>query len=186
MSATRLYLVRHGRASAGWDTAVDPVLDELGSQQAREVAQLLAPFGPMRVVTSPLVRCQQTAQPLCEAWTTTAEIRHEVAEIPSPEGVAMADRVEWLHVAVGGTWEALGPHYTAFRDELVDYVRNLSTNTVIFSHFVAINAVIGAIQDDDRLLIHRLDNCSITTIERDRDGILTLVQGGREVDTLIC
>lgn len=185
MNATRLYLVRHGRASAGWDTAVDPELDEFGRQQACDVAQRLAPLGPMRVVSSPLMRCQQSAQPLCEAWNTKAEIRHEVGEIPSPEGVTIADRVEWLRAAMVGTWEALGPRYTAYRDELVHYIRNLSVNTVIFSHFVAINAVIGAINDDDRLVIYRLDNCSVTIVDRDHDGGLTLVQSGREADTLI-
>lgn len=185
MSTTRLYLVRHGRASAGWDTAIDPELDALGRQQAKEVAQQLAPLEPMRVVSSPLVRCRQTAQPLCEAWKTTAEIRHEVAEIPSPEGVAIADRVEWLRLAMVGTWDALGPRYTAFRDELLDFVGQLTVDTVIYSHFVAINAVIGAICDDDRLVIHRLDNCSVTIIERDHAGGLTLVQSGHEADTLI-
>lgn len=185
MSVTRLYFVRHGRASAGWDTAVDPELDALGRQQSREVARQLAPLGPMRVATSPLMRCQQTAQPLCKAWKTTAEIRPEVGEIPSPEGVAIADRVEWLRLAMSGTWESLGPRYKAFRDELVNFVGQLSADTVIFSHFVAINAIIGAIGGDDRLVIYRLDNCSVTTIERDRNGGLKLIQSGREADTLI-
>lgn len=185
MSVTRLYLVRHGRAAAGWDTAIDPELDPLGHQQSREVAQQLAPLGPMDVITSPLRRCQQTAQPLCEMWKTKSEIRHEVAEVPSPEDVSISDRVEWLRLAMSGTWESLGPRYTMFRDELVNFVRQLSSNTVIFSHFVAINAIIGAIDDDDRLVIYRLDNCSVTTIDRSDDGGLKLVHSGREADTLI-
>lgn len=185
MSVTRLYLVRHGRASAGWDTAVDPQLDELGRQQSGDVARQLAPFGPLRVVTSPLVRCQQTAQPLCEVWSATAEIRHEVAEIPSPEGVSISDRVEWLRLAMGGTWKSLGPRYTDFRDQLLDFVDHVDSDTVIFSHFVAINAIIGAASNDDRFVIYRLDNCSVTMIDRDHDGRLTLVQHGHEADTLI-
>lgn len=185
MSATHLYLVRHGRAAAGWDTAIDPELDSLGHQQSREVAQEIAPLGPMHVITSPLRRCQQTAQPLCEMWETKTEVRHEVAEIPSPEGVSISDRVEWLRLAMSGTWESLGPRYTMFRDELVNFVRQLSSDTVIFSHFVAINAIIGAINDDDRLIIYRLDNCSVTKVEGDDNGGLRLVQSGREADTLI-
>ena len=35
---TRLYLVRHGRAAAGWDTDPDPGLDEIGRGQAQAVA----------------------------------------------------------------------------------------------------------------------------------------------------
>ena len=185
MSNSRLYFVRHGRAEAGWDTAVDPELDALGHQQSREIAQQLAPLGPMNVVTSPLKRCQQTAQPLCEAWMTRPVIRHEVAEIPSPEGVSIPDRVEWLRLAMSGTWESLGPRYTKFRDELVNFVSRLSNDTVIVSHFVAINAIIGKIKNDDHLVLYRLDNCSITTIECDGQGELKLIQSGREADTLI-
>jgi hypothetical protein len=31
---TRLHLVRHGRAAAGWDTDPDPGLDDIGRRQA--------------------------------------------------------------------------------------------------------------------------------------------------------
>lgn len=185
MSKTRLYLVRHGRASAGWDTAVDPELDALGRQQSRELAQYLAPLGPINVITSPLARCQQTAAPLCQTWKTVAEIRHEVAEIPSPEGVPISERVEWLRIAMSGTWESLGPRYTKFRDDLVNFIRQLGENTVVVSHFVAINAIIGKIENNDRLVLHRLDNCSVTILERNTYGEFKLIQVGREADTLI-
>jgi len=56
---------------------------------------------------------------------------------------------------------------------------------VIFSHFIAINAVIGGVLGDDRLVIRSLDNCSITIFERDATGNLSLVHGGHEADTLI-
>ena len=98
---TRVYLVRHGRAAAGWDVDPDPALDELGRGQAVEVARRLAPLGPLHLVSSPLLRCQQTAFPLGAAWGVGAAIEPAVAEIPSPEGVAMADRVEWLREAMG-------------------------------------------------------------------------------------
>ena len=185
MSTARLYFVRHGRAEAGWDTAVDPQLDTLGQQQSLEMAQQLEPLGPMNIVTSPLRRCQQTARPLCEAWEVEPVIRHEIAEIPSPVGVSIPDRVEWLRLAMSGTWESLGPRYMKFRDELVNFVRQIGDDTVIVSHFVAINAIIGKIQNDDQLVLYRLDNCSVTTVERDGHGELKLIQSGREADTLI-
>lgn len=37
-----LYLVRHGRAAAGWDTALDPSLDQLGREQAAATASKLS------------------------------------------------------------------------------------------------------------------------------------------------
>ena len=47
------------------------------------------------------------------------------------------------------------------------------------------NAVIGAATDDDRLVIRSLDNASVTTVNVDVDGSLTLLEGGTEADTLI-
>ena len=52
------------------------------------------------------------------------------------------------------------------------------------SHFIAINAVIGACVGDDSLVIRSLDNCSITTVESTPAG-LVLLDAGHEADTLI-
>lgn len=181
---TRLYLVRHGRAAAGWDIDPDPGLDEIGSQQAAAVAQRLAPIGPMPIVTSPLRRCRETAAYLAATWHVDAQIEQAVAEIPSPEGVDMADRVEWLRAAMNGAWHDLPPRYLTFRDGVVDHLVGRSADSVVFSHFVAINVAIGAALGDDRLVVRSLDNCSVTVVDV-IDGSLQLVESGHEADTLI-
>jgi broad specificity phosphatase PhoE len=185
---TRVYLVRHGRAAAGWDRDADPDLDDLGRAQATSVAdrlEVLAAPQPLTVVTSPLRRCRRTAAVLCERWAMSPHIDGSVAEIPSPHGVAMSDRVAWLRGAVLGTWTELGEPYTTFRDGVVARIRGFDADTVVFSHFVAINAVIGACVGDDRIVIRHLDNCSITVVDVEATGQLTLVEGGHEADTLI-
>jgi broad specificity phosphatase PhoE len=181
---SRVHLVRHGRAEAGWDVDPDPGLDDLGRQQAQHAAERLAPLGPLAMVTSPLLRCRQTAEPLASRWSATVTVEAAVAEIPSPDGIAMADRVEWLRAAMAGSWQAMGPRYTGYRDTVVRAVCSLPADTVVFSHFIAINAIIGAALDDDRLVIRSLDNCSITVVDV-VDGVLRLVEGGHEADTLI-
>lgn len=181
---TVVRLVRHGRAAAGWDTHVDPDLDDHGWNQARAVAVELAPLGPLAVVTSPLQRCRSTAEPLCVTWGVDAVVEPAVAEIPSPDGVATADRVDWLRAAMRGRWSDLDARYRSFRDGVVDTVTGCSHDTVIFSHFVAINAIIGACLGDDRLVIRSLDNTSVTVVEVG-DGGLRLLEGGAEADTLI-
>ena len=178
-------MVRHGRASAGWDTALDPELDELGHSQAREVADQLHSLQLGNIITSPLMRCQQTAGPLAQMWNVVPQVCVEVSEIPSPNGVAMSDRIVWLRQAMQGTWSELGSDYVQYRDCITDFVRGIQTDAVIFSHFIAINAVIGGVLGDDRLVIRSLDNCSTTIFERDTAGDLSLVQGGHEADTLI-
>jgi broad specificity phosphatase PhoE len=181
---TRLYLVRHGRAAAGWDTDPDPGLDEIGARQASAVAGRLAPLGPLPILTSPLSRCRETAAALSGIWSVEAVVEPSVAEIPSPEGVPMADRIEWLRAAMGGTWADLGGRYVAYRDQVVTTLCGLETDSVVFSHFIAVNAAIGAATGDDRLVVRSLDNCSVTVIEI-VNGALQLVESGREADTLI-
>lgn len=182
-----VYLVRHGRAAAGWDSDPDPALDRVGAAQAEAVADHLAPLGAERslpILTSPLRRCQETAAPLARRWGVTPVVEASVAEIPSPEGVAMVDRVEWLRDAINRAWADLGDSYLSFRDEVVSFVRSCAQDTVVFTHLIAINAVLGACLGDDRVVIRRLDNTSVTVVEVEA-GSLRLVTAGPEADTVI-
>ena len=180
-------LVRHGRATGGWDADVDPGLDDVGVVQAAALADVLAPLagaGPPHLVTSPMRRCRETAAPLAARWGSAPVVEPLVTEIPSPEGIEIGRRVPWLRAAMTGSWSDLGPRYTAYRDAVAGYVASRLDDTVIVSHFVAINAVIGACIGDDRLVIRSLDNTSVTVVETSADG-LVLVRGGHEADTLI-
>ncbi len=59
------------------------------------------------------------------------------------------------------------------------------SDTVVVSHFVAINAAIGAALGTDQIVIAALDNCSQTVIDV-VDGRLVLVEQGFEApDTLV-
>jgi broad specificity phosphatase PhoE len=192
-----LYLVRHGRAAAGWDTALDPSLDALGRDQAAATASKLAvrlqdarmSFFDVDVLTSPLARCRETAAEFERVTGVVARVEPRIAEIPSPRGVEMGDRVAWLRRAMQGTWSELierdGDDYASFRDSLVGWARGIRRDTVAFSHFVAINVLIGAATHDDRVVIRAVDNASVTVIGVDAHGTLTLLEAGREADTLI-
>lgn len=184
----RVHLVRHGRAAAGWDTDPDPGLDAIGRDQAAATAERLARLDPMAVVSSPLRRCRETAGFLVSAWGLAPDVvtvADAVREIPSPPGIPMGERVEWLRTAMAGRWSDLGSPYTDFRDGVVDFVRGRRADTVVFSHFIAINAVIGHCVGDDRLVIDSLDNASVTVVDLGDDGELRLVERGRQADTLI-
>jgi len=179
-----LYLVRHGRAAAGWDEDPDPGLDDLGRSQAEVLASRLGPLGPLSLVSSPLRRTRETAAPLAALWGAAALIEPAVAEIPSPEGVAMGERVAWLRASMDGTWSGLGPIYSGWRDRVVESLLATQRDTVVVSHFVAINAAIGAATGDDRVVIASLDNCSVTELEV-VGARLVLRRRGEEADTLI-
>ena len=179
----RLVLVRHGRATGGWDDDPDPGLDELGQQQAFAVARRLATGAPVAIVSSPLRRCRETAAPLAKTWSAHVTIEARVAELPSPEGVPLNDRVGWLRSACQGTWSELGSRYQSYSDELAALLLSLTEDTIVFSHFIAINAAIGAATGDDRVVIHSLDNTSCTIFEHD-GSTLRLVEAGAEAETL--
>ena len=122
---------------------------------------------------------------LASRWNVTPVIDAAVAEIPSPAGVPMGERVAWLRQAMAGEWAALGSDYTDYRDAVAAWIGARSEDTVVFSHFVAINAAIGAATGDDRLVIASLDNCSVTTFDVDGAGGLRVVEVGTQADTLI-
>ncbi|MEY3805574.1 MAG: hypothetical protein RIR69_386 [Actinomycetota bacterium] len=185
---TRIYMVRHGRAAAGWNVDPDPGLDELGRSQSLAVASRLSSLGPLPVISSPLLRCQQTAFPLSTAWKQEVCIESAVGEIPSPEGYALENRVEWLREVMAGTWTDVaassGEHYRTYRRRLADFLKSVESDTVVFSHYIAINAAIGEALNDDRVVIRQLDNCSVTIFDL-HDGALDVVELGGEADTLI-
>jgi broad specificity phosphatase PhoE len=180
----RLVLVRHGRAAAGWDTDPDPGLDDVGRAQARELASELGPEATRPIVSSPMRRCQETAAPFAVAWGVEPVVDDAVAEIPSPLDVPMEARVGWLRAAITKEWADLGPRHTSWRDGVVARLLAIAEPTIVISHFVAINAVIGAATGDDRVLIRHLDNCSRTVVDV-AGGRLHLLEPGREAGTLI-
>lgn len=71
-----IYLVRHAKAGsrAAWgdDDALRPLVDE-GMEQARLIAARLAPLHPPRLVSSPILRCRQTLEPLAALTSLAVE-----------------------------------------------------------------------------------------------------------------
>lgn len=174
----RLYMVRHGRASARFGEAHDPGLDEIGRTQAEDVAKVLAPRGPLAIVSSPLARTRETAAPLAKLWTREPIIEEAVAEIPSPD-VPLNERARWLSKIMSISWRAATPELAQWREDVIGSLTMLKEDTVIFSHYVALNVAMGAATGDDRVLVYSPDNCSVTIFEN-AGGKLALIERGRE------
>ncbi|XOV84671.1 MAG: histidine phosphatase family protein [bacterium] len=182
-----IHLVRHGEAAAGFGTHRDPGLSELGQKQARSVAALLSTTlvsnGPVTIFSSPLARAYQTAEPLAAQWQQDILIEKRVAEIPSPSE-DLNERAQWLHKAMQGTWRELAPEFIQWQQDLVACLLELEEDCVLFSHYVAINAAVGAARNDDRMRIFAPDNCSVTTLTNTA-GKLEVVALGRTAQTKI-
>jgi broad specificity phosphatase PhoE len=180
---SKIYMVRHGKAAAGFDGHPDPGLDDLGRIQAEATAQVLLPLGPLPVLSSPLARARETALPLATLWQSDVVIEPRVAEIPSPTD-DLAERTAWLRQAMAGRWSDLGTDLMAWRQALIDCLLALQQDSVVFCHFIAINVAVGAAQDDDRLVIFRPDNGSVTQLRND-GGALSVVELGRTAETQV-
>jgi broad specificity phosphatase PhoE len=186
---SRIYLIRHGKPAAGWGDDDDPGLDETGKAQAKATAQALmalpAAERPTRVVSSPLRRCRETAQPFADAIGAPVEIDAAVGEIPTPAHLSLTERPHWLRSAFEGTWaEIQGDlNYEHWRRDVAAAVAGRA-NTAVFSHFVAINAVISHLAGDDRVISFRPDHTSMTVLDVGDDG-LSLVARGPEAATSV-
>ena len=191
---TRIYMIRHGKAAAGWDGDADPGLNELGQAQAEAVAEkvqsLLAKPAP--IFSSPLKRCQQTAAPLAKAWGVSLQIESGVGEIPPPLEDLTA-RTEWLRRVMAGTWGGLysdavsiesGVDFRGWYDNVLARLNaQQGEAVVIFSHFIALNAAYCAATGATDVVSFAPENCSLSIFDTDGSS-LSLVEQGEETEDI--
>ncbi len=174
----RLYLVRHGRATGTWIAHPDPGLDDVGREQAARMAEELTAHGPLPLVTSPLRRTRETAAALEQLWGISAKVEPEVGEIPSPPG-AGSQRADWLRGVLQGRWSELDLSLEPWRKQVLKKLEEFTQDTVVVSHFVAINVAVGHALQDDHVTCFRPDNCSCTVVEVE-EGKWKIVKLGAE------
>ena len=185
-----VHMIRHGKPKSGWGDEhadPDPGLDQTGREQAEAACALLLalPEPPTLILTSPLRRCRETAEPLARALGIEAIVEPRVAEIPTPKSIPALERGDWLRSAFAGEWAGIEGDidYLAWRDGVAEAVA-AHPGAAIFSHFVAINAAASAALGKPEVMAFRPDNASITAFET--DGLrLTLVAQGREAETRV-
>ena len=178
-------LVRHGEAAAGWDGDADPGLSDRGRAQAARTAVDLAALAGTPVVASPLRRTQETAQPIAAALGVDVVVDAAVGEVVAPAPFASLDqRGPWLRGFMAGRWADAGGELVAWRQGVVSALEALPGDTVVVTHFVAINAAVGAALGDDRVVTFRPGNCSQTVLRIGTDGT-TVARLGDEADTVV-
>ena len=177
-----IFLVRHGEAAASWGDHPDPGLSELGQKQADAVADILVQAGARSAICSPMLRCRETALPFEQRMGLIAQVVPEVSEIETPDDVE--DRVTWLRTLMAGDWTGGSHDFVAWRTKMLDFVSGIPDQTVVFSHFVAINALVGLIAQDPRVVVFRPGHCSVTRLNRE-NGLLSVAEYGSESATRV-
>ena len=180
-----IFLVRHGEAAAHWGQDPDPGLSSLGEQQAKDTAELLLPHLPadINLISSPLQRARETAQPFVDAMGMQFSIDDAFREIPAP--VPLADRKNWLRAFMKQGWSEQPEELLQWRDHALNQLLGLQTTTVVFTHFLLLNAVVGSIMGRDETLCFWPDNASVTQLKRTGEGVLDLVELGVQMDTVV-
>jgi len=135
-----LIIARHGRTPENAAGQLlgrrDPALDEVGRQQAAAIAELVAQTAagsvarPLLVVSSPLVRCLETAQAVCERIERRAEGPPEVSvdrrlievDYGELEGMAVGD----VPVPIRKRWRADPSWAPAGGESLLDVFERVS------------------------------------------------------------
>lgn len=181
-----IYLVRHGEAAASWAESKDPGLSELGHSQARDTASELAKVvdaPSVMLISSPLLRAQETALALSGALGLPAPIIDSAySEIPSP--APMEQRQEWLRGYMKQQWDEQPQSLQSWRSQMLEKLLGLQQQSVVFTHFLVMNTVVGALQGRSETLCFWPDNASVVKLRHTGDA-LELVEIGRQMSTVI-
>ncbi|CBS91455.1 putative Phosphoglycerate mutase (plasmid) [Azospirillum lipoferum 4B] len=184
---TRIFMIRHGKSAAGFDEALDADLSELGHRQAAIAAAAVARrLPPMPIIASPFQRARSTAEPLARAWRQPMAISPEITEIPTPPHLGeenLAARRPWLTAIMASRYGNLGDDIEIWRQSLIDFVANTKQDSILFTHYLTINAIVGAAQNDDRVALCDPGYCTVTELEV-CSGQISVIGIGLDYDLL--
>lgn len=191
----RIILIRHGEAAKSPENE-DPGLTTLGHQQAHVLAdtlsrQFIQP-GTVSLVSSPKSRALQTAIPTASAWQKKVTEDPAVIEIPSPQGLPLKERGQWIQTLLHAHWSDITPAQKVWRERTIAFLRQLgetpdsAETTLVFCHFMVINSVIADIRNDLKVAQFHPDYTSRTELSL-ADGTLKVIELGdeRDIDNLV-
>jgi probable phosphoglycerate mutase len=183
-----LLLIRHGEPLVAVDQpdGADPPLSERGCQQSVLLAHYLAEEHLDAIITSPLRRARQTAEPVAAAQDTSLLIDENVAEfdrgyhsyIPV-EALKATDDARW-HALREGRLEAFAADPDAFQSQAIGAVDNViaahpGQKIALVCHGGIINAFIGHVLAIPRLLWFSPQYTSINRVMASRAGVREVV-----------
>ena len=149
---TDIWLVRHGEAAAGFGEDTDPGLSALGRQQAEHAAALLEEQVGVEaaLLSSPKLRAAQTGEPFATAIGAQLQMDTRFIELPSPS--ALEVRQDWIMQVLRSQWSEWPDTVQMWRQDIVAAIDDMNGPTVVFTHFLVINAVAARISGEDTVM----------------------------------
>ena len=181
---TQIWVVRHGEATASWEKDPDPGLSGLGQSQAEETATALMDIVPVgaQLISSPLRRARETAAVFANKRGDGVRVDARFSEVRSP--VPMSGRKAWLQEFMRQDWCEQSDDLWAWRRDILSGLKEATGPTVVFCHFLVINAAIAEIEKKPKVLQLYPANASFHELKLER-GELSLVQLGQQMETRI-
>jgi broad specificity phosphatase PhoE len=182
----RILLIRHAEPEAAWGgDEADPGLSARGREQAEIAARTLVKMTPMAIMSSPMRRCQETAAPFVTQAGLKLVLEPGVSEVVSPADITdrrtwLLENFPWTTPRAQRSWTSVDPSLRAWRDTVTGAIAALREDTAVFSHFIAINVIVGAALQRDETIVCRPGHASITEL-RLEDGTLHLARLGEQV-----
>lgn len=182
----RIFLIRHGEPEQEWGEGDDPGLSARGRAQAGAASVALTGIGGLAIVSSPMLRCRETAAPFAAAMGAGVALEPRVSEVATAIGAG--DRRAWLQrnfpwrsATPPTQWAALEPGLRAWRDAILEKASAWREDCAVFTHFIAINALVGAAMGRTETIVCRPDFASITELAFG-NGQLSLLRLGAQIE----
>ena len=128
-----------------------------------------------------MTRAMQTAQ--MSASKVDIHTEQAIREIPS-YWVPSSQRQSWLDNTLRSTWNNVEPEIHVWRESLSHWAISLEKDTLAFSHFVVINALIAIATGAEKVVTALPDHCAIAEFEI-IDGQLHFVSIDRELNSSV-
>ena len=178
MSEINLLLVRHGEATESWGNHPDPGLSKLGIKQSSSLINnaMLKSLDSYNFVSSPKSRAKMTAEPLIKKFNKELIINNAFSEIPSDD-INNSQKRAWLTEVMNIEIRDLPDSVLNWRDSIIENSLNVSYNTIVFTHFMVINALVGSLLKKNALMFFYPNYVSITKITFENKEVKSISLG---------
>tara|TARA_B100001989_G_scaffold192067_1_gene140940 strand:- start:321 stop:884 length:564 start_codon:yes stop_codon:yes gene_type:complete len=165
MASIEVIFVRHAEASNSWGDHPDPGLSDTGIAQSKKLINRpeLRQLDDYSFISSPKLRAIDTARPLAKKFKKELIIEDIFTEIPSPD-IGTENKQDWLRNILQMNKKELPENVAKWKDNIISKTRAFSRDSIVFSHFMVMNALLSELNSETKLLYFYPDYTSIVKI----------------------
>tara|TARA_X000000368_G_C23024472_1_gene709520 strand:+ start:24 stop:587 length:564 start_codon:yes stop_codon:yes gene_type:complete len=165
MSEIKLIFVRHGEAESAYGEHNDPALSIKGISQSKNLLKnsKLQNLEKFTFISSPKLRAFKTAEPLAKKFNKKILVDDNFIEIPA-EDIPLNKKPSWLKGIVETKKTSLPESIELWRSSILQRTRDIQNDSIIFTHFMVMNALMSELIQAEKLLCFYPDYTSIIEI----------------------